>query len=60
ADGTLSANGDAGSIHRMGAKVQGFDACNGWTFWHYEENGVLKPIDALRAEIRVNMAQAGS
>ena len=60
ADGTLSANGDAGSIHRMGAKVQDFDACNGWTFWHYEENGVLKPIDALRAEIRVNMAQAGS
>ncbi len=60
ADGTLSASGDAGSIHRMGAKVQGFDACNGWTFWHYEENGVLKPIDALRAEIRVNMAQAGS
>lgn len=60
ADGTLSANGDAGSIHRMGAKVQGFDACNGWTFWHYEEEGVLKPIDALRAEIRVNMAQAGS
>ena len=36
----------------------------GWTEteygWHYEENGVLKPIDALRAEIRVNMAQAGS
>lgn len=60
ADGTLSANGDAGSIHRIGAKVQGFDACNGWTFWHYEEEGTLKPIDALRAEIRANMAQAGS
>ncbi|MDM7850397.1 site-specific DNA-methyltransferase [Pseudochrobactrum kiredjianiae] len=60
ADGTLAVNGDAGSIHRMGAKVQGFDACNGWTFWHYEEEGTLKSIDALRAEIRVNMAQAGS
>ncbi|WP_368853658.1 hypothetical protein [Staphylococcus aureus] len=34
ADGTLAANGEAGSIHRIGAKVQGFDACNGWTFWH--------------------------
>jgi modification methylase len=60
ADGTLAVNGDAGSIHRMGAKVQGFDACNGWTFWHYEEEGTLKSIDTLRAEIRVNMAQAGS
>lgn len=60
ADGTLAVNGDAGSIHRMGAKVQGFDACNGWTFWHYEEEGALKSIDTLRAEIRINMAQAGS
>ncbi|MCF7643827.1 site-specific DNA-methyltransferase [Bacillus subtilis] len=60
ADGTLAVNGDAGSIHRMGASVQGFDACNGWTFWHYEEEGTLKPIDALRTEIRANMAQAGS
>lgn len=60
ADGTLSADGDAGSIHRMGAKVQGFDACNGWTFWHYEEKGTLKSIDTLRAEIRANMAQAGA
>lgn len=60
ADGTLAVNGDAGLIHRMGAKVQGFDACNGWTFWHYEEEGTLKSIDTLRAEIRVNMAQAGS
>lgn len=60
ADGTLAVNGDAGSIHRMGAKVQGFDACNGWTFWHYEEQGSLKSIDVLRSEIRLNMAQAGS
>lgn len=60
ADGTLAANGEAGSIHRMGAKVQGFDACNGWTFWHYEENGALKPIDALRKVIRDQMAVAGA
>ncbi|WP_439273391.1 site-specific DNA-methyltransferase [Pseudochrobactrum sp. HB0163] len=60
ADGTLAVNGDAGSIHRMGAKVQGFDACNGWTFWHYEEEGVLTPIDALRTRIRETMAQAGA
>lgn len=59
ADGTVEAGGEAGSIHRIGAKVQGFDACNGWTFWHYEENGVLKPIDELRRVARRQMALAG-
>ena len=56
ADGTLTANGEAGSIHRLGARVQGLDACNGWTFWHYEEEGVAKPIDDLRTIIRKQMA----
>ncbi|PYE90622.1 site-specific DNA-methyltransferase [Phyllobacterium leguminum] len=60
ADGTLAANGEAGSIHRMGAKVQGLDACNGWTFWHYEEQGTLKPIDDLRSQIRLRMLPAGA
>lgn len=59
ADGTLASGGNAGSIHRLGAKVQGFDACNGWTFWHYEEDGVLKPIDDLRAVIRNDLAKIG-
>jgi modification methylase len=52
ADGTLSADSRAGSIHRLGAIVQGLDACNGWTFWHYEEKGSLKPIDELRSVVR--------
>jgi modification methylase len=52
ADGTLSSDSHAGSIHRLGAIVQGLDACNGWTFWHYEEKGNLKPIDELRAVVR--------
>jgi modification methylase len=43
-----------GSIHRVGAAVQGLDACNGWTFWHTAENGA--PIDALREKIRQTMA----
>ncbi|MCZ8180212.1 MAG: site-specific DNA-methyltransferase [Rhizobium sp.] len=55
ADGTLTANGEAGSIHRVGARVQGLDACNGWTFWHVEEEGALKPIDDLRSVIRSRM-----
>ncbi len=49
--------GEAGSIHRLGAKVQGLDACNGWTFWHYEDEGMLRPIDDLRAVIRSDMAR---
>ncbi|MGO4839869.1 site-specific DNA-methyltransferase, partial [Rhizobiaceae sp. 2RAB30] len=48
ADGTLAAGDTAGSIHKVGAAVQGLDACNGWTFWHYERNGGLTQIDELR------------
>ena len=43
ADGTVASGGDAGSIHRLGAKVQGLDACNGWTFWHYDDGKSLQP-----------------
>jgi len=59
ADGTLVANGQAGSIHKVGATVQGFDACNGWTFWHVETADGLKLIDDFRAAIRQEMARAG-
>ncbi|KQW31373.1 modification methylase [Rhizobium sp. Root274] len=59
ADGTLVSGGEAGSIHRLGAKVQGLDACNGWTFWHFEEKGALKPIDDLRAIVRAGMGKLG-
>ncbi|MBL4784785.1 MAG: site-specific DNA-methyltransferase [Cohaesibacteraceae bacterium] len=53
ADGTLSVSGSEGSIHKMGAKVQGLDACNGWTFWHFEdENKVRQQIDVLRDKLR--------
>ncbi len=59
ADGTIASAGTAGSIHRLGAKVQGLDACNGWTFWHFEDGEALKPIDDLRTLIRNEMAKAG-
>ena len=45
-----------GSIHRVGAAVQGLDACNGWTFWHTETKGNRAPIDVLREKIRQTMA----
>ncbi|MGB8819015.1 MAG: site-specific DNA-methyltransferase [Rhizobiaceae bacterium] len=56
ADGTLAVNGSAGSIHKMGATVQGLDACNGWTYWHFELDGKRTAIDALRQEVRDGMA----
>lgn len=57
ADGTLVSGTESGSIHRVGARVRGLDACNGWTFWHYEDRGVLKPIDDLRSIIRADMGK---
>jgi modification methylase len=55
-DGTISAAGFVGSIHRVGALVQGLPACNGWTFWHVEEAGALTPIDAFRKPLRARAA----
>ena len=48
ADGSLVAGSDIGSIHGLGAKLQGAPSCNGWTFWHIEHEGELKPVDAIR------------
>ncbi len=52
ADGPLAVPGSRGSIHRVGAAVQGKSACNGWAFWHFEKAGRLQPIDVLREEAR--------
>ncbi|MCD2470647.1 site-specific DNA-methyltransferase [Jiella sp. MQZ9-1] len=59
ADGTVAVGGEVASIHRVGAKVQGLSACNGWTFWHVEAEGVLTPIDELRRLVREKMALRG-
>ncbi|HUW72559.1 MAG TPA: site-specific DNA-methyltransferase [Methyloceanibacter sp.] len=56
ADGSIACAGAQGSIHKIGAHVQGAMACNGWTFWHYEADGALKPIDDLRAAARAKLA----
>ena len=48
ADGSLLCGAETGSIHGLGAKVQGAPSCNGWSYWHIEHQGELKPIDALR------------
>ncbi len=48
ADGSLACETVLGSIHQVGAAVQGAPSCNGWTFWHYEADGAIMPIDAAR------------
>ena len=58
ADGTLALAGEQGSIHKMGAFVQGRPACNGWTFWHYKSEGGLQPIDVLRDQARKQLGLA--
>lgn len=55
ADGSLISGPHMGSIHRVGALVQGAEACNGWTFWHTRQGSRLEPIDVFRAEIRAQM-----
>ena len=48
ADGSLAVGKDTGSIHSLGALLQGAPSCNGWTFWHCDHEGEVKPIDTLR------------
>ena len=48
ADGSLDAGAQSGSIHGLGAKLQDAPSCNGWTFWHIEHEGQLKPLDDIR------------
>lgn len=55
ADGTIVTGEDRGSIHKMGAAVQGAPACNGWTFWHVDIEGKLVPIDVLRQKLRAEL-----
>jgi modification methylase len=58
ADGALALGEAVGSIHRIGALVQGLEACNGWTFWHVETPKGLTLIDVLRAQVRAELGVA--
>ncbi len=61
ADGTLIGNDVKGSIHQVGAHLEGAPSCNGWTYWHFKRDGKMVPIDILRQQIRAEMEadQAG-
>ena len=55
ADGSLIGNDVKGSIHQVGAALEGAPSCNGWTYWHYRREGRMIPIDILRQQIRAEM-----
>ncbi|MBN8186784.1 site-specific DNA-methyltransferase [Salipiger thiooxidans] len=56
ADGTLVGDDVKGSIHQVGAHLEGAPSCNGWTYWHFRKDGKHVPIDVLRQQIRAEMA----
>ena len=51
ADASVEMSGKQGSIHQMGAAVQGAPSCNGWTFWHLRQGDRLVPLDELRQSL---------
>jgi modification methylase len=50
ADGSILSGAHDGSIHKVGAALQGAPSCNGWTFWHVEQRGQLRALDSFRQE----------
>lgn len=52
ADGTLISGEARGSIHQVGAALEGAPSCNGWTYWNFTREGKAVPIDWLRQQIR--------
>ncbi len=58
ADGTLVGDDVKGSIHQVGAHLEGAPSCNGWTYWHFKKDGKTIPIDILRQQIRSEMRDA--
>ncbi|MBQ8557501.1 MAG: site-specific DNA-methyltransferase [Alphaproteobacteria bacterium] len=55
ADGSLQTGRESGSIHQLGAKLQGLPSCNGWTFWHMpagRKSDELVAIDSLRQQLK--------
>ncbi|MBY4894455.1 site-specific DNA-methyltransferase [Rhodobacteraceae bacterium N5(2021)] len=57
ADGTLIADDVKGSIHKVGAELEGAPSCNGWTYWAFKRDGKNVSIDVLRQQIRAEMSE---
>ncbi|WP_116597992.1 site-specific DNA-methyltransferase [Primorskyibacter marinus] len=57
ADGTLIGDDVKGSIHQVGAHLEGAPSCNGWTYWHFRREGKIVSIDVLRQQVRAEMVE---
>ena len=57
ADGTLISDRTVGSIHKVGAELEGAPSCNGWTYWHVMRDGRPVPIDWLRQQVRAELSE---
>ena len=51
-DGSLKIKDLSGSIHQMGAKIQGLPSCNGWDFWHVKDKSKSILLDEIRSNYR--------
>ena len=51
-DGSLKIKDISGSIHQVGAKIQGLPSCNGWDFWHVKDKSSSKLLDDIRGDYR--------
>jgi modification methylase len=56
ADGSLVAADVTGSIHKVGAALEGAPSCNGWTYWAFRRGEEAISIDVLRQQVRAEMA----
>ena len=54
ADGSIKHAQTEGSIHKVAATILGAESCNGWTYWHYNLDGTVVPIDYLRQRLISN------
>ena len=51
-DGSLKINNISGSIHQVGATIQGLSNCNGWDFWHIKIKSTSILLDEVRDKYR--------
>lgn len=51
-DGCIKYNNIVGSIHKIGAVIQGSESCNGWMFWYIRKEDKFEQIDNLRKKYR--------
>jgi len=51
-DGSLKIKNLFGSIHQVGAKIQGLPSCNGWDFWYLKNKSKTILLDEVRDKYR--------